>query len=241
MHRDVKPANVLLGGDGTVQLADFGIAALADPDATVDDRLLGTLSYMAPETCRGERPAAPADVWAAGVLLYEALTGANPFRARTPDELLERHAAPAPARSARCAPTCRAAGHACMRARSRANPRRRPTALALRDALAGRRGPARRAGRRAAELKRRRPKPSCGRGGAAPELPPSNVTSLRELPRPSAARPVTSLAASAPACAPARRARRGARPADLVQRAEAVAVRLGRRCSPAARCWQSPR
>ena len=56
VHRDVKPANILLGGDGTVQLADFGIAMLVGPDATVDDRLLGTLSYMAPEICTGSVP-----------------------------------------------------------------------------------------------------------------------------------------------------------------------------------------
>jgi hypothetical protein len=91
VHRDVKPANVLLGGDGAVRLADFGIAAISEPEATVDDRLLGTLSYMAPEACAGEPPAAPNDVWAVGVLLYECLTGANPFRARTPAELWERH------------------------------------------------------------------------------------------------------------------------------------------------------
>src|ERR1700761_6743498 len=53
VHRDIKPANILLGADGTVQLADFGIAMLVGPDATVDDRLLGTLSYMAPEICTG--------------------------------------------------------------------------------------------------------------------------------------------------------------------------------------------
>ena len=55
VHRDVKPANVLLGRDGTVRVLDFGIASLDEPDATVDDRMLGTLSYMAPETCQGAR------------------------------------------------------------------------------------------------------------------------------------------------------------------------------------------
>ena len=125
VHRDVKPANVLLGRDGTVKLADFGIAALADPDATVDDRLLGTLSYMAPEACRGERPAAPADVWAAGVLVYEALSGANPFRARTPDELLERHAARARPLGDVRSDLPKGVVNACMRALS-ANPTAAP-------------------------------------------------------------------------------------------------------------------
>jgi serine/threonine protein kinase len=91
VHRDVKPANVLLGRDGSVRVLDFGIAVLDEPDATVDDRMLGTLSYMAPETCQGGRPKPATDVWAVGVMVYEALTGANPYRARTPDELRERH------------------------------------------------------------------------------------------------------------------------------------------------------
>src|SRR5664279_1044067 len=90
VHRDVKPANILLGGDGTVQLADFGIAMLVGPDATVDDRLLGTLSYMAPEICTGSTPTPAADIWSIGVMLYEAMTGANPFRSRSPAELADR-------------------------------------------------------------------------------------------------------------------------------------------------------
>ena len=94
VHRDVKPANVLLGRDGSVRVLDFGIATLDEPDATVDDRMLGTLSYMAPESCLGGRPAPATDVWAVGVMVYEALTGANPYRARTPEELRERHRHP---------------------------------------------------------------------------------------------------------------------------------------------------
>src|SRR3954451_4174421 len=124
VHRDVKPANVLLGRDGTVKLADFGIAALSDPDSTVDDRLLGTLSYMAPEACRGQRPAAPADVWAAGGLVYEALSGATPCRARTPDELMEPHAARARPLGEVRSNLPKGVVAACMRALS-SNPRRR--------------------------------------------------------------------------------------------------------------------
>jgi hypothetical protein len=134
VHRDVKPANVLLASDGGVRLADFGISAISDPEATVDDRLLGTLSYMAPETCRGERPAAPADVWAVGVLLYEGLTGVNPFRARRPGELLDRQARP-PRPLGEVRPDLpRGLVSACGRALS-TDPRRRPSAAALRDAV----------------------------------------------------------------------------------------------------------
>jgi serine/threonine-protein kinase len=53
VHRDVKPGNVLLREDGVLKLTDFGIALVDHPDATMDDRLLGTLSYMAPEQALG--------------------------------------------------------------------------------------------------------------------------------------------------------------------------------------------
>jgi eukaryotic-like serine/threonine-protein kinase len=91
VHRDVKPGNVLLREDGALKLTDFGIALLDRPDATVDDRLLGTLSYMAPEQARGEPVTGAADVWAAALMLFEALAGENPYRARSPRELNERH------------------------------------------------------------------------------------------------------------------------------------------------------
>jgi serine/threonine-protein kinase len=130
VHRDVKPANILLGGDGTVQLADFGIAMLVGPDATIDDRLLGTLSYMAPEICTGSTPTPSSDIWSIGVMLYEAMTGANPFRSRSPAELADRH-------SERVRPLAevrpdlgRPLAAACERALSR-DPRRRPTAASL--------------------------------------------------------------------------------------------------------------
>ncbi len=133
IHRDVKPANVLLGRDGSVRLADFGIAAVSEPDATVDDRMLGTLSYMAPETCRGARPAAPADVWSAGVLAYEALTGANPFRSRTPDELRERHGAIRPLAEVR--PDLHAGLTTAIARALHPQPARRPSAEHLARAL----------------------------------------------------------------------------------------------------------
>jgi hypothetical protein len=130
VHRDVKPANVLLGRDGSVRVLDFGIATLDEPDATVDDRMLGTLSYMAPESCSGGRPTPATDVWAVGVLVYEALTGANPFRARTPDELRERHRHPPRALADVRPELPRSLVAACARALD-SHPRRRPSAAAL--------------------------------------------------------------------------------------------------------------
>ncbi|MDX6567828.1 MAG: eukaryotic-like serine/threonine-protein kinase [Gaiellales bacterium] len=130
VHRDVKPANILLGGDGRVQLADFGIAMLVGPDATVDDRLLGTLSYMAPEICTGSVPTPASDIWSVGVMLYEAMTGANPFRARSPAELADRHSErPRPLAEVR-PDLGRPLAAACARALSR-DPRRRPSAASL--------------------------------------------------------------------------------------------------------------
>jgi hypothetical protein len=130
VHRDVKPANILLGGDGRVQLADFGIAMLVGPDATVDDRLLGTLSYMAPEICTGSVPTPASDIWSVGVMVYEAMTGANPFRARSPAELAERHGErPRPLAEVR-PDLGRALASASARALSR-DPRRRPSAASL--------------------------------------------------------------------------------------------------------------
>src|SRR4029077_10053466 len=130
VHRDVKPANVLLGRDGSVRVLDFGIATLDEPDATVDDRMLGTLSYMAPESCSGGRPTPATDVWAVGVMVYEALTGANPYRARTPDELRERHRHP-PRSLADLRPELpRALAATCARALD-SHARRRPSAAAF--------------------------------------------------------------------------------------------------------------
>jgi serine/threonine-protein kinase len=79
VHRDIKPGNVMLSADGTVKLADFGIARLENSSMTQVGTLMGTPSYMAPEQLRGEPVDARADIWAAGVVLYQLLTGEKPF------------------------------------------------------------------------------------------------------------------------------------------------------------------
>jgi serine/threonine-protein kinase len=91
IHRDVKPGNILLREDGILKLTDFGIAQMDHPDATVDESLLGTLSYMAPEQVRGEMLTGSVDVWAAALVAYEALTRKNPYRSKNPVELAEKH------------------------------------------------------------------------------------------------------------------------------------------------------
>jgi serine/threonine-protein kinase len=85
VHRDVKPANVLLGDDGTVRLTDFGIAqAGAEPDGGEPWAGLGTPAYMAPEQRLGHRAGAQTDVYALAVVVYEMLTGRTPRVDREP-------------------------------------------------------------------------------------------------------------------------------------------------------------
>ena len=79
IHRDVKPENILLARDGTVKVADFGIAAMVDADRTAPGGTIpGTLRYLSPEQARGEEATSSADIWAAGAVLCELLTGTPP-------------------------------------------------------------------------------------------------------------------------------------------------------------------
>jgi hypothetical protein len=86
IHRDMKPANVLVGADGRVKVTDFGIAKAAyaaAEDPTTTGKVLGSVPYLAPEQVEGEPIDARADVYGVGAMLYELLTGRPPFRAET--------------------------------------------------------------------------------------------------------------------------------------------------------------
>ncbi|MFD6109385.1 serine/threonine-protein kinase [Streptomyces yangpuensis] len=84
LHRDVKPANVLLRQDGSAVLTDFGIAALHDSTGlTATGVLIGSPEYIAPERVRGEEGLAASDLWSLGMLLYVAAEGVSPLRRAT--------------------------------------------------------------------------------------------------------------------------------------------------------------
>ncbi len=93
VHRDVKPENVLLADDGRVKVADFGLARAVSADTrhTTAGVLIGTVSYLSPELLIDGRADARSDVYAAGVLLYEMLTGRKPHEAESPIQVAYKH------------------------------------------------------------------------------------------------------------------------------------------------------
>lgn len=92
VHRDIKPQNILLTRDGVVKVTDFGIArALAATTITETGTVLGSVQYLSPEQARGQSVGHQADLYALGVVLYEAATGQLPFDGDTPIAIALRH------------------------------------------------------------------------------------------------------------------------------------------------------
>jgi hypothetical protein len=174
IHRDVKPSNILVSEEGEVVLTDFGIARDQDAaDQTLDERVLGTLSYMAPEQARGEQATERTDVWAAALTLYEALCGTNPFRTKSLSDLLERLSRGAPNLAHQRPDLPRRLTRAVHRALDQ-DPTRRPDAAQLRDLLLA---------------------------ALQPEDEADQVQEPRALPRPEFARRLVAPAAAAVTCA----------------------------------------
>jgi len=105
IHRDVKPANVLVGGDGTLKVGDFGIAkaAFTSHDVTTTGSILGTVTYLSPEQAKGEEPTACSDLYSLGIVLYELASGRAPFQGETQiaTAMKHIHEEPQPLRSLR--------------------------------------------------------------------------------------------------------------------------------------------
>ena len=129
IHRDVKPANVWLLDDGTVKLLDFGIAKIAASTMTSAGSVLGSAFYMAPEQVAGREVDGRADVFAAGVVLYELLSQHRPFEAETPTAVMMKIVSEDPQPLAKFCPDLPPALIAAvMKALQREPPRRFPHA-----------------------------------------------------------------------------------------------------------------
>lgn len=141
VHRDVKPANMLLTGDRRIKVLDFGISGLSTSHLTQAGLVMGTPSYMAPEQLLGEGVGPWSDLYAAGVVLHELLTGRTPDHGRSVQELmarrLHREEPDLAAEDPLLPPALRAVlARALARDPDRRFPSAAAMALAVRDALA---------------------------------------------------------------------------------------------------------
>lgn len=92
VHRDVKPENVLLAEDGRIKIGDFGLARATTANTATGAQLLGTIAYLAPELVTRGTADARSDIYALGILLYEMLTGEQPYKGEQPMQIAFQHA-----------------------------------------------------------------------------------------------------------------------------------------------------
>ncbi|WP_405789120.1 protein kinase [Streptomyces sp. NBC_00029] len=141
VHRDLKPANVLLderGGQMKPMLTDFGIARLADsPGLTRTHEFVGTPAYVAPESAEGRPQTSAVDIYGAGILLYELLTGRPPFAGGTALEVLHRHLSEDPQRPSTVPEPLWTVIERCLRKEPNERPSSQSLARALRVVAAG--------------------------------------------------------------------------------------------------------
>ena len=91
VHRDIKPQNIMILKDGTIKVADFGIAALESAQEKKSDQTVGSVHYIAPEQARGEQPDPRSDRYSLGVGMYEMLTGKMPYDGDTAEQVAMKH------------------------------------------------------------------------------------------------------------------------------------------------------
>src|SRR5205809_4077972 len=96
VHRDIKPHNVLVDGEGRLKVTDFGIARAGVSQMTEAGSIIGTAQYLSPEQAKGAPVDQTSDLYSVGVVLYELLTGVVPFSGETPVEIAMKHLSTVP-------------------------------------------------------------------------------------------------------------------------------------------------